>query len=703
MPPELLISDEFAGELEGYDRPLRELVIGKVRLLYENPRHQSLNVHKVKNTDEKWECYVNKSYRIIYDMVGDQLRLWKLGPHVIVDRVRYTAFAPHTAFHRPAWAEEAPGAFANLEPAVADPTAAELTAAQPKAPRRAPGPFADFQPTHLRILGVPADLVRAVREAPDFDSVEQIPGIPQQTLAWLAELLTSPDLEGIIYDPGRLLYRTTLDRLEGYCKGSIQQLMLNLTTDQRRYVDDATPGITVLKGVAGSGKTTVGIYRAIELAGRGRRVAFLTFNRTLARVTETLISSLVGPLPENLVVTNIDRWIAAFLAGRGINLAPLDEREATGLLEEALSDVRSDGREAVLEQRVDFFRDEIARVIKGGGIRSLNRYLMVERHGRRSALGPNQRRAVWRVYEAYQRRLADAGACDWRDPASAALETLIESPLDQPFDDLIIDEGQDLTPVQLRVAQRLMKGADGRSEGRSFLLLGDAAQTIYSRGFAWRQAGIPAQGHTKTLRKNHRNTRQIAETAAQLLSHNTILTSGIDFVKPEWTERSGPWPILIECDVTDRELRAVRERLLDLVSDQRFRVSDFAVLCPTNDLCERVRNNLMAAGLPCALHRDEEFDILEEQVKILTIHSAKGLEFPVVFLVGLREGLLPHRPPIRLEQEERSLELERQRTLLYVGMTRAAEALYLVTTGTARSLFLDELGPAVHTEHFPPT
>lgn len=667
-----------------------------MRLLQENPAHPSLKVHKVKNTDDKWEFYVNMNYRVIYDQAEGQLRLWKLGPHVVVDRVRFASFAAHTAFHRPAWLADE-----EATPSQADEPVATHTSQGPVAThtRQGPGPFANFPPAHLRILGVPAGRVRDVRQAPDLDALEQVPDLPPHTLTWLQELLTDPALQGIVFDQGRLLYRTTLDRLEGYCRGSISQLMLNLTPDQQQYVAQPRPGITVLKGVAGSGKTTVGVYRAIERAAAGRRVILLTYNRTLAAVTRSLIESLIGPLPANLTVLNIDRWVAEFLTGRNLAMAPLDDRECMAHLEAALAEVRETGREAVLEQRADFFRDEIARVIKGAGLRTVEQYLGLERHGRQKALGPEQRRAVWRVYEAYQRRLAEAGACDWRDPTDRAYRELLQRPLTDPYDDVIIDEGQDLTPVQLRLAQRLISSRDTEKE-RSLLLLGDAAQTIYSRGFAWRQAGIPAQGRTHTLRKNHRNTRQIAEAAAALLEQNTLLKSGLDWVAPEWTERNGAWPIIIECDEINRELPAVRERLLDLVGDQRFRVSDFAVICPTNELCERVRDLLFKADIPCALHRDEEFDVLEEQVKILTIHSAKGLEFPVVFLVGVREGVLPHRPPVRLESEERMLELERQRTLFYDGMTRAAEALFLVTTAGARSGFLNELGSKAHTEIF---
>jgi superfamily I DNA/RNA helicase/mRNA-degrading endonuclease RelE of RelBE toxin-antitoxin system len=688
---EVLISEEFSEELATYDTPLRTQVMEKVRLLQQNPAHPSLNVHKVRNTDDKWEFYVTMNYRVIYDQSGGTLRLWKLGPHVIVDRVRYTSFAAHTAFHHPTWLEAG-------EEGTSEPEARVLSST-PAYVRPVRGPFADFPPTHLRILGVPAHRVKEIRSAPDFETIERLPDLPPQTVRWLMELLSDPALETVVFDPGRLLYRATLDQLEGYCGGSIRQLMLNLTPDQQQYVDQARPGITVLKGVAGSGKTTVGVYRAINRAMEGRRVALLTYNRTLAAVTRSLVESLIGPLPDNLTVTNIDRWIAGLLEERGVAVPKvLSDAECLPLLEQALAEVRQTGTEAVLEQRATFFRDEVARVIKGAGLREERQYLQVERHGRKSALGPDQRRAVWRVYEAYQRKLAEAGACDWRDPALLAYEELSLRPLAEPYDDVVIDEGQDLTPVQLRIAQRLVRGGGGDPSARSFLLLGDAAQTIYSRGFAWRQAGIAAQGRTFTLRRNHRNTRQIAEAAAELLAHNELLKAGPDFVAPEWTERNGARPIILECDTADRELRAVRERLLDLVGDQRFRVSDFAVICPTGDLCEKVRNDLLAAGLPSAFHRDEEFDVLEEQVKVLTIHSAKGLEFPVVFLVGLREGILPHRPPLRLESEERTLELERQRTLLYVGITRAAEALYLVTTSGARSDFLKELGNTVLTE-----
>src|SRR6266849_4563259 len=78
----------------------------------------------------------------------------------------------------------------------------------------------------------------------------------------------------------------------------------------------------------------------------------------------------------------------------------------------------------------------------------------------------------------------------------------------------------------------------------------------------------------------------------------------------------------------------------------------------------------------------DAYDENGEGVTLITLHMVKGLEFPVVFMVGMEEGLLPHQRALAEHEENPSLvgaatEMAEERRLCYVGMTRAKDRLYL--------------------------
>ena len=89
-------------------------------------------------------------------------------------------------------------------------------------------------------------------------------------------------------------------------------------------------------------------------------------------------------------------------------------------------------------------------------------------------------------------------------------------------------------------------------------------------------------------------------------------------------------------------------------------------------------------------------DNKRDAVTLMTLHAAKGLEFPIVFLIGMEEGLFPHSRSL-MEIEE----MEEERRLAYVGITRAKYKLYLSwakqriiwgnTGSQTRSRFVDEI------------
>ena len=108
-----------------------------------------------------------------------------------------------------------------------------------------------------------------------------------------------------------------------------------------------------------------------------------------------------------------------------------------------------------------------------------------------------------------------------------------------------------------------------------------------------------------------------------------------------------------EADVIDRKM----ENLDELVSDAvRFEESSGSSL----------QDFLASAALVTSSDEDAE-----HSVKLMTMHAAKGLEFKIVFLTGLEEGLFP------LGNSEGETNIEEERRLCYVGITRAMETLYI--------------------------
>jgi len=111
-----------------------------------------------------------------------------------------------------------------------------------------------------------------------------------------------------------------------------------------------------------------------------------------------------------------------------------------------------------------------------------------------------------------------------------------------------------------------------------------------------------------------------------------------------------------------------------IVSDIRYQEED------NRDL--RLHDYLADTALHAAV---DDMDQTQQKVHLMTLHNAKGLEFKVVFLVGMEEGIFPHH-----SSKEAIEQLEEERRLAYVGMTRARE--YLLMTAASRRMMFGSWG-----------
>jgi DNA helicase IV len=187
----------------------------------------------------------------------------------------------------------------------------------------------------------------------------------------------------------------------------------------------------------------------------------------------------------------------------------------------------------------------------------------------------------------------------------------------------------------------------------------DLRQSIYGVTSPFVRAGIHISGRTRVLRTNFRNTRQIAETALRF--HETA-------AEPTYAFRDGPDPEL-HMATTGEDLLPLLLAKLQLFTDRlEYEPDNISVLAPHKAEVDRLLVALREAGFQASAMIAPEFAFDQAgAVRVSTLHSSKGLDFPVVMLY------LPYihrREKFDAETTERLV-----RNLIYVGLTRAMENL----------------------------
>ena len=270
---------------------------------------------------------------------------------------------------------------------------------------------------------------------------------------------------------------------------------------------------------------------------------------------------------------------------------------------------------------------------------------------------------------------ADRRAKDYFEVLARTVERCVETgrvPAGQ-YSALLIDEAHDFEDAWLRIAARMVDPAQ-----RSLLILYDDAQSIYQdqrRRFNFSSVGIEARGRTSVLRLNYRNTAEVlalaAHCAQSLLASDLRGEDEVQRVVPASAGRRGALPVLIEAHDERDEAELIAQRVAAAI-DQGLSAQDCAVLCRTRSLMQPIAKALAARKIALQsmdAQAFRRFDWSRPSVKLVTLHSAKGLEFPLVVLAGLQT--MPYQ----------GASLQDELRLLYVGMTRATHQLILSARG----------------------
>jgi hypothetical protein len=263
----------------------------------------------------------------------------------------------------------------------------------------------------------------------------------------------------------------------------------------------------------------------------------------------------------------------------------------------------------------------------------------------------------------------------------AAIEALIEQvakghiPRGQ-YGAVLVDEGHDFKKEWLQLVVDMVD-----PDTNSLLLLYDDTQSLYKSGtrlgFSLKEVGIEAQGRTTILKLNYRNTREILDFAFDFVDDYVTPTDGSEdtmpVVSPDTAGRKGPLPAVRQFGNFEQEARYIAAVFAKLHQDRGIAWADMCVLHSRNWMGGLVAEAMTDAGVPCRWLKDtqskRQLRLAEQTVKILSMHSSKGLEFPTVANCGIGS----------LGCTEERIQVEAK--LLYVAMTRATENLLLTSSG----------------------
>lgn len=430
---------------------------------------------------------------------------------------------------------------------------------------------------------------------------------------------------------------------------------IRASAEQLRIISTNQPGAELIRGSAGSGKTTTALLRLNSLSNMMRarkdrvgdinpvRVLLLTFNRTLAGYVRALAESQINNLTHNIEISTFAKWSLSKLG---------------------LTTVQADPARRYLVQLANSFEgldpsyitQEVEYILGRFEPENIENYIGSERTGRgalpRVDVGL-RRRILDKVVYPYLHYLDQKSWLDWNTLAIKMRRDIRSL----HYDIIIVDESQDFSANEIRAITHHL------AEDHAVTFVIDTAQRIYARGFTWVEAGVNiTSNRSHRLQENHRNTKEIAAFASGILDGITVDTDGV-LPNLNAAQTRGPLPQVISGKYSQQISWAVQyiRQNVDLKNET------VGFLKPEGgNWFATIKAELNTAGIDFVdMQRNPDWPEGDANVAISTFHSAKGLEYDHVIILGFNQE------NTRFGDEERTDQIQVLRRLLAVAVARA--------------------------------
>lgn len=496
---------------------------------------------------------------------------------------------------------------------------------------------------------------------------------------------------------------------------------MQLNVEQKRIIESKPNGHSLIKGVAGSGKTTVAVNKIPLLLRnycpeKDDRVLMATYNKSLSKYVEFIykevneteefqINLFDDDYRKKLDIKTIDSlmycYFSRYKKENNINIDLLNGRECQEYMIESINETKKKYPDIkIIDPRyLQFIKEEITW-IKSCNYYDIHEYQNVDRIGRvtkANSDGPQklrknskQRDAIFEVMMTYNDKLNKKNKVDFQDMGIIAMNAAREH-CNKKYTHILIDESQDLTRVQIE----FLKALYNEKDYSSITFIADIAQSIYpqawlvkNRSFA--SVGYDMKGKSNSLSKSYRTTTQIAQAAFSLIENDKEILEDDNFVKPNLIDKQGVYPVYRNFNDKDEEC----EYIADIITKDLYKqydLKDIVIIARTINQLKEIKDKLRKKNIPCSIFENankDNFDFSENSVKLVTMHSIKGLEFKAVIIAGLNKKVMP-LIQVNNEADDMDMIESRERKLLYVGMTRAKEKLFMTSDGVPSKFIKD--------------